>query len=81
MNPVIRSISEFARSAGKKYIVVNIPAQQIEAVENDRVVSRHSGVVGKMDRQTPILRSAIHELNFNPVWHLPPDLSAAAGAG
>lgn len=65
-------LAEFARSAGKKYVVVNIPAQQIEVVENDRVVSRHSGVVGKMDRQTPILRSAIHELNFNPVWHLPP---------
>ena len=65
-------LAEFARSAGKKYIVVNIPAQQIEVVEGDRVVSRHSGVVGKIDRQTPILRSAIHELNFNPVWHLPP---------
>ena len=65
-------LAEFSRSAGKKYIVVNIPAQQIEVIEGDRVVSRHSGVVGKMDRQTPILRSAIHELNFNPVWHLPP---------
>jgi murein L,D-transpeptidase YcbB/YkuD len=65
-------LAEHARSAGKKYIVVNIPAQQIEVVENDRVVSRHSGVVGKPDRPTPILRSAIHELNFNPVWHLPP---------
>lgn len=65
-------LAEHARSAGKRYIVVNIPAQQIEVVENDRVVSRHSGVVGKPDRPTPILRSAIHELNFNPVWHLPP---------
>jgi murein L,D-transpeptidase YcbB/YkuD len=65
-------LAEHARSAGKKYIVVNIPAQQIEVVENDRVVSRHSGVVGKPDRPTPILRSLIHELNFNPVWHLPP---------
>jgi murein L,D-transpeptidase YcbB/YkuD len=65
-------LAEYARSAGKRYIVVNIPAQQIEVVENDRVVSRHSGVVGKPDRPTPILRSAIHELNFNPVWHLPP---------
>jgi murein L,D-transpeptidase YcbB/YkuD len=65
-------LAEHARSAGKKYIVVNIPAQQIEVVENDRVVSRHAGVVGKPDRATPILRSAIHELNFNPVWHLPP---------
>jgi L,D-transpeptidase YcbB len=65
-------LAEHARSAGKRYVVVNIPAQQIEVVENDRVISRHSGVVGKPDRPTPILRSAIHELNFNPVWHLPP---------
>lgn len=65
-------ITELARSAGKKYLMVNIPAAQIEAVENDRVVSRHSGVVGKPDRPTPLLRTAIHEINFNPVWRLPP---------
>lgn len=65
-------VGELAQSAGKRYVLVNIPAAQIEAVENDRVVSRHSGVVGKIDRQTPLLRSAIHEINFNPVWILPP---------
>ncbi len=65
-------LQEFARQTSKKYVVVNIPSAQIEAVENDRVVSRHSGVVGKIDRQTPLLRSAIHEMNFNPVWTLPP---------
>jgi murein L,D-transpeptidase YcbB/YkuD len=56
----------------RKYIVVNIPAAQIEAVENDKVASRHPGVVGKIERQTPLLKSAIQQLNFNPVWHLPP---------
>jgi murein L,D-transpeptidase YcbB/YkuD len=65
-------LTEMTRSLPKRYIVVNIPAAQIEAVENDKIVSRHSGVVGKTDRPTPILRSHIHELNFNPVWHLPP---------
>jgi murein L,D-transpeptidase YcbB/YkuD len=65
-------VSELARSAGKKYVIVNIPAAQIEAVENDRIVSRHSAVVGKIDRQTPLLRTSIHEMNFNPVWRLPP---------
>ncbi len=65
-------LTEMTRSLPKRYIVVNIPAAQIEAVENDKVVSRHAGVVGKTDRQTPILRSHIHELNFNPIWHLPP---------
>jgi murein L,D-transpeptidase YcbB/YkuD len=65
-------ITELSRAAAKRYVLVNIPAAQIEAVDNDRIVSRHAGVVGKPDRPTPILSSAIHELNFNAVWHLPP---------
>ena len=64
-------LQEYAKPPGK-YIVVNIPAAQVEAVENNVVVSRHAGVVGKIDRQTPILKSAVHELNFNAVWTLPP---------
>ena len=55
-----------------RYILVNIPAQQVEAVENGRVVSRHSGVVGKIDRPSPLLKSRVHEINFNPMWTLPP---------
>lgn len=65
-------VTELSRTAGKRYVMVNIPAAQIEAVDNDRIVSRHAGVVGKPERPTPILNSAIHELNFNAVWHLPP---------
>ena len=61
-----------AKSGKRRYVMVNIPSAQIEAVEGDRVVSRHTGVVGKVDRRTPILNSSIHELNFNPVWRLPP---------
>lgn len=72
----LNRVSELARSAGKKYVLVNIPAAQVEAIENDRVVTRHSGVVGKVDRKTPLLRSTIHELNFNPVWTLPPTVIA-----
>ncbi len=56
----------------KKYIFVNIPAAQIEAVENGVVVSRHSGVVGKLDRQTPILTSRVSRVSFNPYWTVPP---------
>jgi len=64
-------LGELSKTA-RKYVMVNVPAAQIEAVENDAVVSRHAGIVGKIDRPTPILKSAIHELNFNAVWHLPP---------
>lgn len=60
-----------ARSAANKYVVVNIPAAQVEAVEQGEVVSRHIAVVGKIDRQSPELRSAVHEINFNPYWNVP----------
>lgn len=56
----------------KRYVVVNIPAAQVEAVALNKVISRHTGVVGKPDRPTPLLRSTITEMNFNPVWKLPP---------
>jgi murein L,D-transpeptidase YcbB/YkuD len=55
-----------------RYVLVNIPAAQVEVIEGDTVVSRHSGVVGKPDRPTPLLRSSISQLNFNPTWTLPP---------
>lgn len=59
-------------TAKSRYVVVNIPAAQVEAVEGDKVVSRHTGVVGKPDRPSPMLRTQIQEMNFNPVWRLPP---------
>jgi L,D-transpeptidase YcbB len=69
-------ISELAASRPKKYVIVNIPAAHVEAIENDRVVSRHTGVVGKTERQTPLLRSAITNLNFNPNWTVPPTVAS-----
>ena len=56
----------------RKYVVVNIPAAQVEAVALNKVITRHTGVVGKVDRPTPLLRSTITEMNFNPIWRLPP---------
>jgi L,D-transpeptidase YcbB len=55
-----------------RYVLVNIPAQQIEAIEDDRVALRLNGVVGRPERPSPILSSAIEEVKFNPIWTLPP---------
>jgi len=65
-------VAELAGSRPKKYVIVNIPAANVEAVESDKIVSRHTSVVGKTDRPTPLLRSQITNLNFNPNWTLPP---------
>lgn len=64
----LRSMSGFL---GGRYVMVNVPAAQIEAVENDRVALRHTAIVGKIDRQTPILNSAINEVIINPYWNAP----------
>jgi murein L,D-transpeptidase YcbB/YkuD len=64
----LRSMSGFL---GDRYVMVNIPAAEIEAVEGDRVVLRHTAVVGKIDRQTPILNSKINEIIVNPYWNAP----------
>ena len=52
----LRSMSGFL---GDRYVMVNIPAAQIEAVESGRVAQRHTAIVGKIDRQSPILNSKI----------------------
>lgn len=64
----VRSMSGFL---GDRYVMVNIPAAEIETVEKGYVHSRHTAVVGKIDRQSPVLASKIHEINFNPYWHVP----------
>ncbi len=60
-----------------KYVVVNIPSVQIEAINNNQVVSRHTGVVGKPDRPSPLINSAIEEINFNKDWFVPPTVLKA----
>ncbi len=69
-------LQEVIPTTQKKYVVVNIPAAQIEAVENGQIVARYAGVVGKEDRPTPLLRTPITDLSFNPTWRLPPTVIA-----
>jgi murein L,D-transpeptidase YcbB/YkuD len=56
---------------GARYVMCNIPAARIEAIENGVAVSRHTAVVGKPDRPSPDINSKIVEINFNPYWTVP----------
>lgn len=64
----LKSMSGFL---GDRYVMVNIPAAQIEAVDGLTVTQRHTAIVGRISRQTPILNSKIYELNLNPYWTAP----------
>jgi L,D-transpeptidase YcbB len=57
--------------AAKRYVLVNIPAFQLEAVEADQVAQRHRVIVGRQDRQTPGVKALVRTINFFPFWHVP----------
>ncbi len=54
-----------------RFIMVNIPAAQVEAVDHGVVESRHTAIVGKVDRPSPLVNSRITDINFNPFWTVP----------
>ncbi len=63
-----------ALSSSERYVVVNIPAASIEAIDGGMVSQRHTAVVGRIDRPSPILDAKITQINFNPYWHVPKSL-------
>ena len=67
-------VQNMATKLNPRYVVVNIPAATIEAVNDGMVEQRHTAVVGRVDRATPIMASKISQINFNPYWHVPKSL-------
>ncbi|QLG87533.1 L,D-transpeptidase family protein [Chitinibacter bivalviorum] len=60
------------RQAPVRYIVVNIPAYTLTAYENEKTVLISKVIIGKSDRETPLLRTQIQAIKYNPDWHVPP---------
>jgi L,D-transpeptidase YcbB len=54
-----------------RYVLVNPPAFQLEAVERHEVQQRHRVIAGRVERQTPIVKASIRALNFFPYWRVP----------
>src|SRR5262249_17077368 len=54
-----------------RYVLVNAPAFQLEAVEHHQVELRHRVIAGKPERPTPSVRATIKALNFFPYWRVP----------
>ena len=67
----IERLKTLSTNLGPRYVVCNIPAARIEAIEHDVAVSRHTAVVGKPDRPSPDINSNVIEINFNPYWTVP----------
>ena len=59
-----------------RYILVNVPAFQLEAVERQDVQLRHRVIVGRVGRETPNVRATVRALNFFPFWRVPDSIAA-----
>jgi murein L,D-transpeptidase YcbB/YkuD len=60
-----------AQKIEDRYVLVNVPAFQLEAVERYQVELRHRVIAGKPERQTPAVRATIKAINFFPYWRVP----------
>src|SRR6185437_12266696 len=67
-------LRQLSGNLGARYVMVNIPAAQVEAVEDGSTVGRYVAIVGRIDRPSPEVNSKIIEINFNPYWTVPVSL-------
>ncbi|MBI2719519.1 MAG: L,D-transpeptidase family protein [Rhizobiales bacterium] len=64
-------VAEYSKNLGNRYVVVNIPAAQIESVENGKVFSIHNAIVGRPLRPTPVVATNLVTIKFSPYWNAP----------
>ena len=67
----IPRLEVYEKKLGDRYLVVNVPAQQIETVTNGRVYSRHNAIVGRPERPSPVVITSLETVKFNPYWNAP----------
>ena len=64
-------LRSYSGNLGQRFVVANIPAMEVETVENGMVATHHTAGVGKIDRQSPVMMTKAIDINFNPYWTVP----------
>jgi murein L,D-transpeptidase YcbB/YkuD len=62
------------RDMGKVHIVVNIPEYMLRVYKDGNVHWSTRIVVGKPDKQTPLLAASMKYITVNPTWNVPPSI-------
>lgn len=68
---LLRSDIPLSAEQQQTYVLVNIPEYQMRVVDRETVVFRSKVIVGRAQRQTPIMASHISSVILNPAWHVP----------
>ncbi|MBI1422450.1 MAG: L,D-transpeptidase family protein [Gammaproteobacteria bacterium] len=59
------------RQLGERYLIVNTAGYDLTAFDHDQAQFSMWVVIGKQDRQTPVIAGAMHTVVFNPYWTVP----------
>jgi murein L,D-transpeptidase YcbB/YkuD len=60
-----------------RYVLVNVPAYSLQAIEKGSVALESNVVVGKPTRATPAVSAQVVEVNFYPTWTVPESIARA----
>jgi murein L,D-transpeptidase YcbB/YkuD len=63
------------RDLGARFLLLNLPAFELEAIAEGRPQLRLRVVVGRPSRPTPTLVSAVRGIVVHPVWNVPPRIA------
>ncbi|HTW35762.1 MAG TPA: L,D-transpeptidase family protein [Rhizomicrobium sp.] len=64
------------RAFEARYILVNVPDQSLEFVEDQSAKLSSKVVIGRRDAKTPIMRTEVVAVVANPAWDIPDDIAA-----
>ena len=59
------------RDLGDRYILVNVPAYQMQVMEHDKPVLAMRVIVGAKDTPTPLFSDEMRYVVFSPYWNIP----------
>jgi len=59
------------RELGDRYVYINIPRFELDAVAGGRVITSMRVIVGRRDRPTPAFDGTINRFIINPMWYVP----------
>lgn len=74
IDQISANIARWRQSAprlGERYVLVNIPAFELEVIEDGATVMRMEVVAGRAERPTPIFSDRIDYIEFQPYWNVP----------
>jgi murein L,D-transpeptidase YcbB/YkuD len=65
------------RDLGDRYVLVNVPAYQLQVMEGEKPVLAMRVIVGKADTPTPLFSDEMTYVIFSPYWSIPESILRA----